>query len=377
MNVRFLTLDRVRVSAVLMVFVFHTVRYFDTMPWHVKSDSTSLAATGWTVFWSLCLMPVLFGISGAALRLALEEKAAAAVVLDKTKRILLPFILGIFLLAVPQVYVEAVTQRGFQGSLLDFIPEAFKGFYGFGGNFPWMGLHLWYLGVLFIFSLMCLPLLRFFKKTGLYEQLQELTDNSLLLFTPVIDMWIIDTVFNPNGILGRRDFGGWNLFVYLVIFLYGALYLGDREIVSKIRDCRFRSLFTGLLAGLAVLWLLYQGQPDYGFNRQTLILNGLRATAGWCLTLAWVGWLHQPFVRLDRWIRRLNPWVLPVYMLHQTVIVVIGWQMIGWALPVAVALPVLLLLSALTVWLLCKAYYLTSIPKGRKRSASPERKQIL
>ncbi len=377
MNVRFLTLDRVRVSAVLMVFLFHTVRYFDTMPWHVKSTSPTMAATAWTVFWSLCLMPVLFGISGAALRLSLEGKTTAGVILDKTKRILLPFVLGIFLLAVPQVYVEAVTQQGFQGSFLDFIPEVFKGFYGFGGNFPWMGLHLWYLGVLFIFSVICLPLFQFFKKTGFYEHLQELTDNSLLLFTPIVDIWIIDTVLSPEGILGRRDFGGWNLFVYLVIFLYGALYLGDREIVSKIRDHRFRSLFTGLLAGVAVMWLLHQGQPDYGFNRQTLILNGLRATAAWCLTLAWIGWLHQPFIRLDRWIRRLNPWVLPIYMLHQTVIVLIGWQMLKWSLPAAAAFPILLLLSALAIWILCKGYHLTRNRKEQKHIAPPERKHTL
>lgn len=374
MGVRFTTLDRVRVSAVLMVFLFHVVRYFDTMPWHVKSTALSLAATYWTRFWCLALMPVLFAISGAALRLAVEDKMPSAVISDKTKRLLLPLLVGIFLLAVPQVYVEAVTQQGFRGSFIAFLPHAFQGFYGFGGNFPWMGLHLWYLGVLFIFSVLCLPLLRFFRKLGLYGRLEELTDNSLLLFTPIVDIWVLDTLFNPNGLWGRRDFGGWNLFVYLVVFLYGALYLGDREIVSKIRDFRFRTLFTGLLAGLAVLWLLSYGEPAYGFNRQTLILNGLRSTAAWCLSLAWIGWLHQPFARVDRWVRRLNPWVLPVYMLHQTVIVLIGWEMRSWQLPAAAAFPLLFLLSAFTVWMLCKPFKLLTTPHKRKNSAHPERK---
>lgn len=357
MKIRFLTLDRVRVSAVLMVFLFHTVRYFDTMPWHVKHPETVLAATAWTVFWSLSLMPVLFGISGAALRLTLEIKPQKTVIVDKVRRVLIPFVVGIFVLAVPQVYIEAVTQHGFRGTFLAFIPEVFQGFYGFGGNFPWMGLHLWYLGVLFIFTVLCLPIFSYFKKIGFDAYLQELTDHSLILFTPIIDIWVVDTILSPEGILGRRDFGGWNLFVYLVLFIYGYLYFGDREIVSKIRDYRFQSLFTGFLAALAVLWIMNQGEPGYGFNRHTLILNGLRATAAWCLTLAWIGWMHQPFPQIDHWIRRLNPWVLPVYMLHQTVIVCIGWLMMGWTLSIPLKFTLLLFFSALGVGALCGGYH--------------------
>lgn len=377
MKTRFLTLDRVRVTAVAMVFLFHTVRYFDTLPWHVKNPATSLFASGWTVFWCLSLMPVLFGISGAALRFSLEGKTAAVLVLEKVRRLLCPFAAGIFILAIPQVYVEAVTQRRFQGSLLDFLPEAFRGFYGFGGNFPWMGLHLWYLGVLFIFTVLCLPLFRFFHKRGFYGQLQELTDNTLLLFTPVVDIWIVDTLFSPTGLLGRRDFGGWNLFVYLVIFLYGFLYLGDREIVSKIREYRHRALFTGLVAGGAVLWVLQGGEPTEGFNRQVMILNLFRATAAWCLTLAWVGWLHRPYPKLDQWIRRLNPWVLPVYMLHQTVIVLLGWPMRDWALPMPLKFLMLLCASAATVALLCITLGLTVRPMQNRMSSPPERNRSL
>lgn len=356
MKTRFLTLDRVRVSAIVMVFIFHSVRYLDTMPWHVKNSVASLGATGWTIFWCLFLMPVLFAISGAAVRWSLEGNKNTTLILAKCRRLLLPFILGVFLLGIPQVYVESVTQHGFRGSLLEFIPAAFEGFYGFGGNFPWMGLHLWYLAVLLIFSVICLPLFRFFERIRFHVYLQDLTDNSLLLFTPIADIWIIDTLLNPNGILGRRDFGGWNLFVYLVVFIYGYLYFGDREIVSKLREYRFQSLFTGLLAGFAVLWILYQGEPVYGFNRQTLILNSLRATAAWCLSIAWIGWLHQPFPRWDGWVRILNPWVLPVYILHQPIIVWAGWLLLGWNLSIPLKLLILLLLSALITGGLCTIY---------------------
>jgi len=33
--------------------------------------------------------------------------------------------------------------RSAGGGFLAFLPHYFEGWYGFGGNFAWMGLHLW------------------------------------------------------------------------------------------------------------------------------------------------------------------------------------------------------------------------------------------
>lgn len=353
---RFLTLDRVRISAILMVFLFHINRYFDTMPWHVKSSQSSLVATGWVIFWSLFIMPVIFGVSGASVRLSMDDKSYGAIIGSRVTRLLLPFILGTFVLGIPQVYIEAVSYHRFSGSLLAFIPESFKGFYGFGGNFPWMGLHLWYLGVLFIFTLLCVPVFQYLRKHNFYVLMQELTDHTILLFTPIIDIWIVDTLFSPQGILGRRDFGGWNLFVYLVVFIYGFCYYGDRDIVSKIRDQRFMYTFAGAASAAGVLWVYGSGVPEYGFTLPVLSLNLLRSIAAWCLSSAWIGWLHQPFPRADKWVRQLNPFVLPIYILHQPVIVFIGWLMAAWNLPTGLKGILLTGASGLVVCGLCMGW---------------------
>ena len=73
----------------------------------------------------------------------------------------MPLLFGIFVVIAPyQVYLERVHRGQFQGSFWSFYPHYFEGWYGIqeGGNFAWMGIHLWYLEVLFVFSLIALPL---------------------------------------------------------------------------------------------------------------------------------------------------------------------------------------------------------------------------
>jgi hypothetical protein len=61
-----------------------------------------------------------------------------------------------------------VSHSQFAGSFIEFYPHYFDGFYAFGGNFAWMGLHSWYLEMLFIFSLITLPLFLYLRKEAMH-----------------------------------------------------------------------------------------------------------------------------------------------------------------------------------------------------------------
>ena len=61
----------------------------------------------------------------------------------------MPLVVNIFSLCILQVYLERITHHEFTGSIFDFLPHYFEGIYGFGGNFAVVGMHLWYLAVLF------------------------------------------------------------------------------------------------------------------------------------------------------------------------------------------------------------------------------------
>jgi len=74
--------------------------------------------------------------------------------------LLVPLCIGIVLLVPPQVYAERRLRGQFQGSFLAFFPHFFEGVYPHG-NFSWH--HLWFLGHLFLYSLLALPLFRYWQ----------------------------------------------------------------------------------------------------------------------------------------------------------------------------------------------------------------------
>lgn len=162
-SIRRYDLDWLRVLAILTIFVFHCGRFFDTDGWHVKNPIRHEAVQVWTGFLASWLMPLIFVISGASTFYALSSKAAARFVRDRALRLLVPLIVGIFTHVSLQVYLERVSSSKFKGSFLDFYPHYFEGFYGSGGNFAWMGLHLWYLEMLFVYSIVLLPVFLWLK----------------------------------------------------------------------------------------------------------------------------------------------------------------------------------------------------------------------
>ena len=146
---RFYYIDWLRVFAIATVFLFHDARFFDSDDWHVKNAQTSQAFTIFVVFTAQWLMPLFFTLSGLSAYYALRFQTARRYVWSKVLRLLGPLVFGMFTHVAYQVYLERLTHGDFAGSFLEFLPHYFEGAYGLGGNFAWMGLHLWYLEMLF------------------------------------------------------------------------------------------------------------------------------------------------------------------------------------------------------------------------------------
>ncbi|MFC1904583.1 acyltransferase family protein, partial [Chloroflexota bacterium] len=110
-------------------------------------------------FFNQWMMPLFFIVSGAAVVYSLRSRNARGFLKERVLRILVTWVLiGIFVIAPPQVYLERLTHGDFSRTFFQFYPHYFEGVYGFGGNFAIVPLHLWYLVFLFIFSLIALPL---------------------------------------------------------------------------------------------------------------------------------------------------------------------------------------------------------------------------
>lgn len=345
-------LDWLRVLAILAVFIFHSGRFFDTSGWHVKNPTTYFGVQVWTTFLANWLMPFVFVISGASLYYALGSRGAGKFILDKVKRLFVPLIVGVFTHVILQVYLERLTHHQFNGSFFEFIPRYFEGWYGFGGNFAWMGLHLWYLLVLFLYSLLLYPLFRWLSAGSGKDLLDKfasfltLPGMVYLLALPIAALMIL---LNPREMTGMREFGGWPLPNYLLFFLYGFVLISHTGLQKRVQQMRWISLGAGVLCILSLLALwASQGDPAFGSARYAQVF-GIFGISSWCWVLAFFGFGFKHFTRGNSILTYATEAVLPFYILHQTILLGVGYFVTRWAIPDAVKFGVISLSSLVII----------------------------
>jgi hypothetical protein len=304
--------------------------------WHVKNPVTYVASQEWTVFLSNWLMPLIFVISGASLFYALGSRGVSKFIDSKIRRLLVPFIVGVFSHVILQVYLDRTSHHQFSGSFLDFIPHYFDGLYGYGGNFAWMGLHLWYLLILFVFSLLFYPLFRWLRDGAGKTVLQRLGD--LLALPGLIYLLALPITFvlvnlDPHSEIGRREWGGWPLPIYMFFFIYGFIIVSHDDLQRSIQRLRWVSLVAGVLCWVALSMLWGEpSYPSYGTVRYVEVF-GIRGISSWGWILAFLGFGFKHFTRSTPILSYANEAVLPFYILHQTILLSVGYFVIQWEIP--------------------------------------------
>jgi surface polysaccharide O-acyltransferase-like enzyme len=347
-------IDWLRVLAMFSVFLFHCARYFDHEGWHVKNPQLSF---GFSVFVAILvqwIMPIFFVLSGLSSRFALNFRSAGQYLGERFKRLFIPLVFGIFILIPPQVYIERFTNAQFSGSFFQFYPYYFDGWYGFGGNFAWMGLHLWFLLVLFLHSLITLPLFLSLKGEGagrLVPGLASFFEKSGAILLWVLPLALMEFLFHPEG-LGQRNFGGWNIFVYLVFFLYGYLLASDERYRLSVEKQRVIFLALAAITTLVGYYSRRSGvYPSFG-SLDYFWMSLLRTFNSWVWVLAILGIGSKHLAFPNRLLKYASAAVLPFYILHQSVIVIFGFFFIDWSVSVMLKYLVLSTVSFITIMLI-------------------------
>lgn len=327
-------LDWLRIFAVLGVFFFHCVLFFRISGFMVKNPQGYLLAEVISNFMMLWIMPVIFSVSSAASVIALERKSAFVFVRDRFMRLCVPFIFGVFVLIPPQVYLERLSKGDFYGGFIDFVPRYFEGWYGSGGNFAWMGLHLWYLLVLFIFSVLFLPLMLAFLKgplRGITSAFGRCVSFPLLVFVPGALLGWLNAGLNPLLISNQRGFGGWPVSYYMLLFLFTFLLHADRRGTEAIRKYWIVALVLAAASTVYLVRVWSGAYPHYG-SRPYAIMQWCCGFASWCYIIGLHGLFLRRFGSGGDMHRRLNEAVLPFYALHQTVIVIAGFYAVNFTI---------------------------------------------
>jgi glucans biosynthesis protein C len=332
-------IDWIRVIAFGLLFVFHSFRLFDTFPWHLKNAETSISINYIIEFMHSWRMYIIFLVSGAGTYFAMKSKRESFLN-GRIKRLVIPYIFGVFVLIPPQKFFEAVQQSGFEGDYLAFLTQLPQGLINenFGWNLVWtgyLGYHIWYLVYLFVQSILFLPL---FKLMLSYQN--KVCEQSNKLFRSFYTFWYFLIPFVLLEFLLRPLFPqylNWADFaIFSLYFLFGFVLLINQNIILFIEKNSYKFLLTAITC-----WSLYLIKktfldnisiPEYNLNYFfSIILKNLNSIS-WVFAFIGIG---KKFLDFNHhYLGDLNQGILPFYILHQTVIVIFGYFVIQWDLSI-------------------------------------------
>jgi glucans biosynthesis protein C len=228
-----------------------------------------------------------------------------------------------------------------------------------------------------VYSLLLLPALLYLRGSGhqLLERLASFCARPWAIFLLALPVAVIEAA------LGTEESGGWNRYAYIPFLLYGFLLAADPRFGEAIRRHARAALLVGIPAMFMLLGLGFYasevaGQdPAVAYDGWSVLWRFVKGIGAWAWIITIMGAAmsvvrrrarqptsavpHQPrpddaadgTLRLrDRAIRYANQSVLPVYVLHQTVIVIIGFYVVQWDMPTLVKYLVISI-SALVVTL--------------------------
>jgi len=320
-------LDWLRVFGILLVFFYHSTRFYNVEDWNVKNDIWYPAVEVWNGFATSFMMPLMFVISGASLFYALGKGGFGKFLRDKTLRLLVPLLVADLTHISLQDYLDRVWHGQFSGNYLQFLPHYFQ-----LDSINWAGAHLWYLLFLFLFSVILYPLMHWLKGGWLLANLGGALAKTGVLYSLALPfLWLFALLDLESPLMASN--GGYPYIMYLGYTLLGFLITSDPRIQDSIRQLRWRSLVAGLAmsAGFAILYNATAGTDVLSASLVLAVI--MRVFGGWLSVLGILGLGIQHLSAHNSRLNYAGEAVLPFYVLHQTVLLAVGYGVLQWNLP--------------------------------------------
>jgi glucan biosynthesis protein C len=346
--VRLHYLDWLRVLATLGVFLFHAINVFGPFDFEINNAQRSDAILLIQVFFFPWGMPLFFLVSGVGSWFALRRRTAGQFTRERTLRLLVPFFTGTLLLGPVQLFLSwsYKNQTGlFTGSFLEFLADRMPqiGPKWFGA----FGYHMWFLGFLFAYSLLALPLFVWLKgeagrmAVSRLAALCERRGAILLFILPPAIVRLGLQPFFPEA-QSWADF-----FSHGVFFVLGYLLFCDERFLRAVRRDWPFLLGAGIVAIVAVTAI---GMSIESFDLERaprtfseLLMWGLVAACGWC----WTGFMLSVAMRYlnrDNKVLRYSLTAnLPFFVVHQPVILAVAYFVVQWDTGILIKLLVVVL----------------------------------
>ena len=356
-GIRHYGMDWLRIGAFALLILYHVGMFYVPWDWHVKAPQLVERAStpmNFTNGWRLALLFLVSGYASAAM--LAKRPAIAKFLKDRTARLMVPLVFAVIVIVPPQLWIELVGQHGYVHGFAHFWLRDYFRFGTLDGIVLPTWQHLWFVAYLWPYTLLlgllvALPEGWRRKASAGFERVFAMP--LLLLGLPIGWQLLRSFVIWP-GVGDTHDFVGdpqahW---IYVPAFLFGFALLASPRVWQAITGVWRISLALGLgaYAVMAAIDWAYPGDavPPEGLLDLFRIARAINA---WCMIVALLG-IADRFRSFDhRWRKTLNEAIFPFYIIHQTLIVILGWWCAKAGVANAVSFPLLVAGTATGCWL--------------------------
>ena len=333
METRKYFLDWLRVLAFGALIFFHVGMLYVTWRYNLKSPRLFPAIEPFMNALSAWRLALLFLISGVASRFLIDKLGPGGLALDRLRRLLPVILFGMYVVIPPQTYVVLVSRGGLHMDFgafwwTQYLPANQTLVRPLGMTMPTWD-HIWFLVYLLNYTLVAVGLIWLARRLGAGGG-TPVSPWVLILAPPVwvaaTNLLILTKAPITDALL--NDWGGH--LKWAGLFVTGLL---------AARQDRFWALLLAhrgkALAIAAVLLAIQSWVNDPAWS----VVSGLYAWAAIC---ALCGFASAVLNRPSALLSHLNEAVLPIYVLHQPILLVTAF----WLFPLRLPVPVEVLLLA-------------------------------
>ena len=366
-NNRQIYIDWLRILLILSVFLYHVGMYFNSWSWHVKNNITVTWLNKLMWFLHLWRMPLLFLVSGVGTYYALGHRTVKKYIKERFIRLFIPFVAGIITLVPVQVYIEKIDKYT---SLGNFYLHMFDGIYP-EGNFSWH--HIWFILYLFLISLIISPFLSYFRS----EKFTDFKEKKIVFFEkplalnifliPLITSQALLREFYPDET--HALYNDWAYFVYYILFfIAGIFFITNKNLVKAIEKQRRYYLIETIIATVFLFsissFFINEILMDWLYGITEIVI-------GWSCSIVVLGYFKRYLSKDSKWRKLLNEGIYPFYLLHQPVIIVVGYFLKSLEMTIVLKMMLVTTVSCLIsisiYWFLIKPSNFLRIIFGMKR----------
>jgi len=285
-------IDWVRVIAIGLLLIYHSAIAFQ--PWG-SMIAFITNKEPWPALWlpmailNVWRIPLLFFVSGMGMYFAMQSRTARELITERARRILLPFLFGIFFI----VPIQIAIWRYYAGMRLFYVYDP---------------SHLWFLGNIFAYVVIFAPLFFYLKSNtdSKFAKMLRSVFNSPLGILVVIAMLVAEAVIlkpYPYELYAMTWHG---FFLGLIAFFFGYTFAftGPSFWNMLVKVKWYLLVIAGVLAAIRLTYVV-PGKPAYMIPPETVC---------WILFILTLG--YQYLNRPGKTLSYLSEAAYPVYIIH-------------------------------------------------------------